>query len=697
MTTKTCHSEKTALAYRQAGLCVLPANREQKRPAVASWKQYRTRLPTEDELRAWFREDRPMCIIAGPISGHNEMLDFDAGGELFERWAQLVRAEAPGLLERLVMERTQNGGVHVSYRCQTPICGNMKLAMRAIEAPDDQPITYQGKSYVPRKLGDRYIVLVALIETRGDGGLYLCDPTPGYELFQGRFESLPILTKQEREILLEAAWSLNEYVPEAINPLPASTGLPDELRPGDDFNTRGDVRELLQRHGWTLVRAGDNEYWRRPGKIVGWSATFKDRVLYVFSSNAAPFEQNRAYAPFTVYALLEHGGDFARAAMELSRQGFGHARPAGPEVDLSQFKPPGAHAATDIELPSIWELINQYPKLRDPVIHGLLRRGETMNIIAAPKTGKSWLVNALALAMTTGSKWLDTFQCERGNVLILDNELHPETTAHRIPKVADALGLLVGDYGDRIFVQNMRGQLRDVFSLASLFSSIEPDRFRVIILDAFYRFMPRDMDENDNGTMAGIYNVLDQYAQRLGCCFVLIHHSTKGNQSAKLVTDVGAGAGSQSRAADVHVVLRAHEEPHAVVLEAVVRSWPPIEPMSLRWKFPLWHTAPDLDPTMLRSEKPKTRRPKERDEAASEPSNANAYQWTVQGFAQAFISGTPTSRDIILQNANEAGLSDYKAGRLLRRAESLGLVHRWDSGRNRPSLFANVPQPGGEA
>jgi hypothetical protein len=40
--------------------------------------------------------------------------------------------------------------------------------------------------------------------------------------------------------------------------------------------------------------------------------------------------------------------------------------------------------------------------------------------------------------------------------------------------------------------------------------------------------MPRDTDENDNGTMAQVYNVLDAYAAKLQCAFVLIHHSTKG-------------------------------------------------------------------------------------------------------------------------------------------------------------------------
>jgi len=97
----------------------------------------------------------------------------------------------------------------------------------------------------------------------------------------------------------------------------------------------------------------------------------------------------------------------------------------------------------------------------------------------------------------------------------------------------------LADVGQRVFVQNLRGHWQDIFSLGPYFRALEPGRFKVIILDAMYRFMPREMDENDNGTMANVYNAIDCYADLLGCCFVLIHHTSKGNQSGKAITDVG--------------------------------------------------------------------------------------------------------------------------------------------------------------
>jgi hypothetical protein len=303
-------------------------------------------------------------------------------------------------------------------------------------------------------------------------------------------------------------------------------------------------------------------------------------------------------------------------------------------------------------------------------------------------THNSWLVTDLALAVATGRPWLDTFETDQGNVLIIDNELHSETSANRIPKVAAARQIGFNEVGQRVFVQNLRGHWQDIFSLGSYFNSLEPGKFRIIILDAMYRFMPREMDENDNGTMANIYNAIDRYADLLGCCFVLIHHTSKGNQSGKAITDVGAGAGSQSRATDTHLVLRPHEEDDVVVLEAAVRSWPPVMPRCLRWTFPVWTPADDLDPTLLRIERPRRARKAEEEEPQEEQ-----LEWTIERFTSTFVGVEPKLVDALLVEANQQGINDFKCRTLLRKAEAVGLVYRWDMGRGRLGYATQAPPP----
>jgi predicted DNA-binding transcriptional regulator AlpA len=113
------------------------------------------------------------------------MLDFDGGGVLAGEWGGIVKEQAPDLLDRLVVEQSPSGACHVVYRCEAPVARNQKLARRAVLGGLGNP--------------------AALIETRGEGGLFLCAPTPGYTLLQGTFANVPLLTAAERETLIEAA------------------------------------------------------------------------------------------------------------------------------------------------------------------------------------------------------------------------------------------------------------------------------------------------------------------------------------------------------------------------------------------------------------------------------------------------------------------------------------------------------------
>ena len=54
-----------ATSYLQSGLGVLPAILEEKRPALPGWKQYQRRLPTERQVRTWFADEVPFCLLAG--------------------------------------------------------------------------------------------------------------------------------------------------------------------------------------------------------------------------------------------------------------------------------------------------------------------------------------------------------------------------------------------------------------------------------------------------------------------------------------------------------------------------------------------------------------------------------------------------------------------------------------------------------
>ena len=573
----------TAMAYLAAGLSCLPATKSRKHPAIGSWKNWQTRLPTEVEVRAWFSNPHDaICVVSGAVSGNLECLDFDNGGELFGAWMEKIDTS---LLAQLVIEQTPSGGYHVCYRCEDPVEGNLKIA-RGIR---------DGKQKT-------------LIETRGDGGLFLCAPTEGYALQQGDFVNIPTISKDARDALLDAARSLDE-LPAASCPTAtaganvtqpgadfASAGKDAfDLAPGDDFNARGDIKPLLLSAGWQFcgVKSDGNEQWTRPGKDPrnGMSATYKDGSFYVFSSNAAPFEPNVKYSPFAVYATLHYNGDYTAAASALLAQGYGKAKSdLGVTINLNAGTQ--AQPEPDDKPLSAEELLDGYPTLRPVLIDGYLREGEIMNLIAAPKTGKSWFVLALALHIATGRVWLG-HTCAPGKVLIIDNELHRETFAQRLALVMKAMEIPRSEIRGRLDIWSLRGKWKSVEEIGNRAEKFKAEGYKLIIVDAFYRALPRETDENDNGAIATVYNMMDVFAQRIGCAFILIHHTSKGNQSMKSITDVGSGAGSQSRAADTHMTLREHKDEGYLVLESVVRSFPKQEPIVLKKAFPLM--VPDYE------------------------------------------------------------------------------------------------------
>ncbi|HYG77026.1 MAG TPA: DUF3987 domain-containing protein [Planctomycetota bacterium] len=319
-----------ALAYLRAGLSIVPAGHN-KRPRI-KWGIYQKQLPTETEVEQWFSQpDTHIAIINGKVSGNLNTIDFDNKGELYDPWCDCIERDCPGIGAKLVVETSQSGGRHVYYRVAPDgiVEGNTKLAERGIAATaDDQTIEVNGKSYEVRQYGDEYFAVIGLIETRGEGGYCVAAPSRGYEIVCGDLRNIPVLSADEHDTLLSCARELNEWHIKQVQSKPhrdAQAHTATDEQPGTDYNNRGDLAALLRKHGWTQAGTrGEREYWTRPGKKTGISASVTDgAVFYPFSSNAAPFEPNESYSKFMCYTLLEHGGDFKAAVKALAAEGYG--------------------------------------------------------------------------------------------------------------------------------------------------------------------------------------------------------------------------------------------------------------------------------------------------------------------------------------------------------------------------------------
>jgi len=310
------------------------------------------------------------------------------------------------------------------------------------------------------------------------------------------------------------------------------------------------------------------------------------------------------------------------------------------------------------------DLAAAHPHLHEPVIDGLIRAGETANIIAPSKIGKSWLSYNVALSIVTGQRLFNVFDCKPGRVLLIDNELHRPTISYRIPRVAEAMGVDLATVGDGLDVLPLRGLGVSLHDLHRYVDRIEQGEYQAIILDAWYRFIPAGISENSNADVMAMYNMLDRYAASTGAAWLVVHHTSKGGQADKSVTDVGSGAGAQSRAADTHIVLRQHEDDGCVVLDAAVRSFPPVEPIGLQWTFPTWTPAWSIDTAALKGRK-----------TVSEQRQDERDRTDTDRIAEAMAAGPMTRRKV----RDLLGCGNSRADRLLAVMESTGRATSTDT------------------
>ena len=126
------------------------------------------------------------------------------------------------------------------------------------------------------------------------------------------------------------------------------------------------------------------------------------------------------------------------------------------------------------------DMVGNFPSESEPIIDGILRRGETCNLIASPKAGKSWLTLGLGLSIATGRQWLGR-DVTAGKVLIIDNELRPATIASRLKTVCRNMEIDTERLRGRLHIESLRGRLCDLFRMEQYFEEIKDASYDLIV------------------------------------------------------------------------------------------------------------------------------------------------------------------------------------------------------------------------
>lgn len=381
---QTTDLRAAARELHDAGLCVLPIKADGSKKPVVSWLQYKVNRSTPTEHDGWFSSDKPrgLAVVYGAVSGNVEMLEFEGRAlELLDEVTEVMDASGLGeawaaLMTGWVTE-SPSGGLHCRVRIEGgDVPGSAKLASRLAE---EDEYTDEERQRLREKPNSR--IIRVLIETRGEGGYGLVEPSSGpvhasgkpYLRKAGGPGTIPTLPADVVDAIRTVCRMFDTLpIPEAPKTAPKPQApLPDGgVRPGEDFEGRADWADILRGVLRPLTSRGHTIYWGWADGVGGVKATTgrdpeKDR-LWVFATGSE-FQADVPYSKFGAYTLLEHGGNFKAAAAELRRKGYGTEPPRRRLSSVpahSQHFADGSSALDSDHVPAPQEGFEGGPQLR---------------------------------------------------------------------------------------------------------------------------------------------------------------------------------------------------------------------------------------------------------------------------------------------------------------------------------------------
>lgn len=323
---------KIAKKYVDHGFSPIPLRRDSKVPALKGWQKHADEQITNFDV---FKDTNGIGLVMG--FDNIQCLDIDAKhfeGDEYNDFVSLIEQNAPDLIQRMIIQRTQSGGYHWIFKCEK-IAGNEKLAKN--------------------KNGE------VTFETRGRGGQIVVWPSKGYKI-EGKITDVSEITPEERNVIWSCARMMDATIPavEPIKDQPLDSmynGEVDESTPWGEFRGAHHVVDVLISAGWSIVRENDRMiYVLRSGSTTSETSgvIFKDSGLFFPFTTSTQFDAERPYDAFQAFVVLNHNGDFQLAIRELRSQGYGsQPEPEGlPEDALFDYE-----TATEEEVDEMADLL----------------------------------------------------------------------------------------------------------------------------------------------------------------------------------------------------------------------------------------------------------------------------------------------------------------------------------------------------
>lgn len=298
--------------YARLGVMVIPLVEGAKKPMCAYAHRRGKPVSVEDVTDVWeHHSSTHMAIDCGIIEvldvDRKNSRDFDISADIIEQ----IRLY-DGLFEKLRIESTETGGLHVMYLVpENEVGSSTMLAAFAQEQSDEEFLNDSPIQYKP------------VVEICATGHLCRIYPTPGIR----NVNDVPIqyINAEEREYLRRLGASYNEKPAPAPARIAAPRLVATSERPGDKYSAECDLNEiisLMEDRGWHAKGRGGRILLTRPNAKtrggVDADILISKRTLLVYSTSVEDFEPGRGYSMFDVLVKYRFGGDASAAAKWLS-------------------------------------------------------------------------------------------------------------------------------------------------------------------------------------------------------------------------------------------------------------------------------------------------------------------------------------------------------------------------------------------
>lgn len=232
------------------------------------------------------------------------------------------------------------------------------------------------------------------------------------------------------------------------------------------------------------------------------------------------------------------------------------------------------------------------------LVEGLFRKEEKVLIGGRSKSMKSWAAIDLAISVSEGKPFWN-LTTMKGKVLIINLELMEGTLKRRLTIISKARKV---DKIPNVSTLNLRGYPTSATQLLAHLSKQSENKYDLIIIDPLYK-LTAGKEENAAGEMALVMNTIEEIIKITKAAVVIPAHFAKGDSSKKDSIDRISGSGVFARDPDSIITITGLEEDQTFIVEANLRSLPPINPFTLRWNFPVFQVDPSIDKTKLKPTK----------------------------------------------------------------------------------------------